>query len=212
MTLVLQTMLVMLRMHGQKRALAWLPKGTAGLTAAFQCSFPGVIDNLAVIQAARSACAGRASSGGHGEEGRHGLEYLHVCCVGGGAAVSEALLLALPLAYWRLSRRAGQRRQRLQVRSSQVPEDERPGTQDSSLPRKHASVARAIGTSSSSSDSCYAKMGRVCIRGAAEVALEGEATASLQAIARTAKHRLERGIWTSPGAGGPLSYTSLSSN
>ncbi|KAK9816720.1 hypothetical protein WJX72_004217 [[Myrmecia] bisecta] len=37
--------------------------------------------------------------------------------------------------------------------------------------------------------------------GAAQVALEGEADAQLQAIARTAKHRLERGIWTSPGAG-----------
>ncbi|CAL8467605.1 g7143 [Coccomyxa elongata] len=31
--------------------------------------------------------------------------------------------------------------------------------------------------------------------------LEGEVRAELQAIARTAKHRLERGIWTSPGAG-----------
>lgn len=37
--------------------------------------------------------------------------------------------------------------------------------------------------------------------GAAQVALEGEADATMQAIARTAKHRLERGIWTSPGAG-----------
>lgn len=36
---------------------------------------------------------------------------------------------------------------------------------------------------------------------AAKVALEGEADAAMQAIARTAKHRLERGIWTSPGAG-----------
>lgn len=36
---------------------------------------------------------------------------------------------------------------------------------------------------------------------AAQVALEGEADAAMQAIARTAKHRLERGIWTSPGAG-----------
>lgn len=34
-----------------------------------------------------------------------------------------------------------------------------------------------------------------------QVALEGEADAAMQAIARTAKHRLERGIWTSPGAG-----------
>ncbi|PSC74794.1 hypothetical protein C2E20_2429 [Micractinium conductrix] len=31
--------------------------------------------------------------------------------------------------------------------------------------------------------------------------LEGEADAAMQAISRTAKHRLERGIWTSPGAG-----------
>lgn len=31
--------------------------------------------------------------------------------------------------------------------------------------------------------------------------LEGEDRAELQAIARTAKHRLQRGIWTSPGAG-----------
>ena len=34
-----------------------------------------------------------------------------------------------------------------------------------------------------------------------QVALEGEASAELQAIARTAKHRLDRGIFTSPGAG-----------
>jgi hypothetical protein len=31
--------------------------------------------------------------------------------------------------------------------------------------------------------------------------LEGEERAEQQAIARSAKHRLERGIWTSPGAG-----------
>ena len=37
--------------------------------------------------------------------------------------------------------------------------------------------------------------------GLLQVALEGEADAAMQAIARTAKHRLERGIWTSPGAG-----------
>ncbi len=38
--------------------------------------------------------------------------------------------------------------------------------------------------------------------GAAEVALEGcQGNAELEAIARTAQHRLERGIWTSPGAG-----------
>lgn len=36
---------------------------------------------------------------------------------------------------------------------------------------------------------------------AAQVWLEGEASAELQAIAMTARHRLERGIWTSPGAG-----------
>ena len=34
-----------------------------------------------------------------------------------------------------------------------------------------------------------------------QVWLEGEDRAELQAIARTAKHRLQRGIWTSPGAG-----------
>ena len=38
---------------------------------------------------------------------------------------------------------------------------------------------------------------------AAQVWLEGEASAELQAIAMTARHRLERGIWTSPGAGAP---------
>ena len=37
-----------------------------------------------------------------------------------------------------------------------------------------------------------------------QVALEGEASAELQAIARTAKHRLDRGIFTSPGAGRSL--------
>ncbi|KAK9806023.1 hypothetical protein WJX73_006325 [Symbiochloris irregularis] len=37
--------------------------------------------------------------------------------------------------------------------------------------------------------------------GAAEVALEGEADAALKAISRTAKHRQERGIWTSTGGG-----------
>ncbi|KAL4431445.1 hypothetical protein ABPG75_006701 [Micractinium tetrahymenae] len=36
---------------------------------------------------------------------------------------------------------------------------------------------------------------------AARVFLEGESDAAMQAISRTAKHRLERGIWTSPGAG-----------
>ena len=36
-----------------------------------------------------------------------------------------------------------------------------------------------------------------------QVWLEGEASAELQAIAMTARHRLERGIWTSPGAGAP---------
>ncbi len=35
----------------------------------------------------------------------------------------------------------------------------------------------------------------------AQVWLEGESSAELQAIAMTARHRLERGIWTSPGAG-----------
>ena len=34
-----------------------------------------------------------------------------------------------------------------------------------------------------------------------QVWLKGEESADLQAIARTAKHRLDRGIWTSPGAG-----------
>ena len=34
-----------------------------------------------------------------------------------------------------------------------------------------------------------------------QVWLEGEERAELQAIARTAKHRLDRGIWTSTGAG-----------
>lgn len=42
-----------------------------------------------------------------------------------------------------------------------------------------------------------------------QVALEGEATADLQAISRTAKHRLDRGIWTSTGAGWRVSPTSL---
>ncbi|KAK9826657.1 hypothetical protein WJX74_008333 [Apatococcus lobatus] len=38
--------------------------------------------------------------------------------------------------------------------------------------------------------------------GAAQVALEGGSSdAGLEAISRTAKHRLNRGIWTSPGAG-----------
>ena len=38
--------------------------------------------------------------------------------------------------------------------------------------------------------------------GAAEAAVEGQqSSAELEAIARTAQHRLERGIWTSPGAG-----------
>ncbi|KAI3424327.1 hypothetical protein D9Q98_009880 [Chlorella vulgaris] len=37
--------------------------------------------------------------------------------------------------------------------------------------------------------------------GAATVFLEGESDAAMQAISRTAKHRLERGIWTSPGGG-----------
>ena len=40
---------------------------------------------------------------------------------------------------------------------------------------------------------------RSCRR--AQVWLEGESSAELQAIAMTARHRLERGIWTSPGAG-----------
>ena len=34
-----------------------------------------------------------------------------------------------------------------------------------------------------------------------QIWLDGEDRAELQAIARTAKHRLERGIWTSPGGG-----------
>lgn len=38
-------------------------------------------------------------------------------------------------------------------------------------------------------------------RAAARTLLEGEASAELSAISRTARHRLERGIWTSPGAG-----------
>lgn len=42
---------------------------------------------------------------------------------------------------------------------------------------------------------------RAQMRFLVQVALEGEADAAMQAIARTAKHRLERGIWTSPGAG-----------
>ena len=42
-----------------------------------------------------------------------------------------------------------------------------------------------------------------------KVALEGEADAAMQAIARTAKHRLERGIWTSPGAGLPCSLAAF---
>lgn len=38
--------------------------------------------------------------------------------------------------------------------------------------------------------------------GAAEAAVSGhQANPELEAIARTAAHRLERGIWTSPGAG-----------
>ena len=45
--------------------------------------------------------------------------------------------------------------------------------------------------------------------GLLQVALEGEADAAMQAIARTAKHRLERGIWTSPGAGQPTHHTML---
>ncbi|KAI7836487.1 hypothetical protein COHA_009639 [Chlorella ohadii] len=36
---------------------------------------------------------------------------------------------------------------------------------------------------------------------AAGVFLEGEQDGEMEAISRTAKHRLERGIWTSPGAG-----------
>ncbi|PRW20351.1 hypothetical protein C2E21_9056 [Chlorella sorokiniana] len=36
---------------------------------------------------------------------------------------------------------------------------------------------------------------------AASVFLEGEQDGEMEAISRTAKHRLERGIWTSPGAG-----------
>ena len=63
---------------------------------------------------------------------------------------------------------------------------------------------------------CLLQQGRICLAGTtdlalgfkddmcgAQVALEGEADAAMQAIARTAKHRLERGIWTSPGAGLP---------
>lgn len=34
-----------------------------------------------------------------------------------------------------------------------------------------------------------------------QVALEGAASAELEAISRTAKHRLDRGIWTSTGGG-----------
>ena len=40
-----------------------------------------------------------------------------------------------------------------------------------------------------------------CLCRRAQVWLEGESSAELQAIAMTARHRLERGIWTSPGAG-----------
>lgn len=39
--------------------------------------------------------------------------------------------------------------------------------------------------------------------------LEGEASAELQAIAMTARHRLERGIWTSPGAGVAYGWVGL---
>lgn len=42
----------------------------------------------------------------------------------------------------------------------------------------------------------------VLIRGAAKAALGAEVSAALRAISATAQHRLERGIWTSPGAGG----------
>ncbi len=38
-------------------------------------------------------------------------------------------------------------------------------------------------------------------RGAASAFLDGAESAEAEAIARTARHRLERGIWTSPGAG-----------
>lgn len=38
-------------------------------------------------------------------------------------------------------------------------------------------------------------------RAAAREAIEGPVNAQIQAIARTAAHRLERGVWTSPGAG-----------
>jgi hypothetical protein len=34
-----------------------------------------------------------------------------------------------------------------------------------------------------------------------QVALDGERTATLQAISRSAKHRQDRGVWTSTGAG-----------
>ncbi len=37
--------------------------------------------------------------------------------------------------------------------------------------------------------------------GAARSFLEGNESAEMEAISRTARHRLERGIWTSPGAG-----------
>ena len=38
-------------------------------------------------------------------------------------------------------------------------------------------------------------------RGAASAYLDGAGSAEMEAIARTAAHRLDRGIWTSPGAG-----------
>lgn len=42
-----------------------------------------------------------------------------------------------------------------------------------------------------------------------QVALEGVGSADLEAISRTAKHRLDRGIWTSTGAGKALTSQHL---
>ena len=54
-------------------------------------------------------------------------------------------------------------------------------------------------------NACSRTISRACKAGgftdAALVALEGAASAELQAVSAAAAHRLNRGIWTSPGAG-----------
>ena len=47
--------------------------------------------------------------------------------------------------------------------------------------------------------SALSSEGAACM--AVQVALDGEPDAALQAISRTARHRQDRGIWTSTGAG-----------